>query len=101
MIRIILLCQYGASTGMLSQKIRQAAKDKGIEASVEAFSYSDVDTVVNNADVILLGPQIRFKLAEFQKKYADKNVPFVVIDTLDYGRMNGEGVLNSVLKVLK
>lgn len=101
MVKIVLLCQYGASTGMLTQKIRQAAQEKGIEAEVNAYSYSDVAKYVDEADVILLGPQIRFKKDEFEKKYADKNTPFVVIDTMDYGRMNGEGVLNSALAAIK
>ncbi len=101
MIKIVLLCQYGASTGMLTQKIRQAAAEKGIEAEVNAYSYSDVGKYVDEADVMLLGPQIRFKKDEFEKKYADKNTPFVVIDTLDYGRMNGEGVLNVALQAIE
>lgn len=101
MVKIVLLCQYGASTGMLTQKIRQAAQERGIEAEVNAYSYSDVEKYVDQADVMLLGPQIRFKKAEFEKKYADKNTPFVVIDTLDYGRMNGEGVLNVALQAIE
>ncbi|MBR0420775.1 MAG: PTS sugar transporter subunit IIB [Erysipelotrichaceae bacterium] len=101
MLKLVLLCQYGASTGMLTQKIRQAAKDRGLEAEVNAYSYSDVGKYVDEADVILLGPQIRFKKEEFEKKYADKNTPFVVIETLDYGRMNGEAVLNNALKALE
>lgn len=100
MINIVLLCQYGASTGMLTQRIRQAAKDKEVEAKIDAYSYSDVGEVIENADIILLGPQIRFKKDELEKKYADKDVPFVIIDTVDYGTMNGEGVLNTALNAI-
>ena len=100
MVKLVLLCQYGASTGMLTQKIRQAAKDRNIEAEVNAYSYSDIGKYIDEADVMLLGPQIRFKKEEFEQKYADKNTPFVVIDTVDYGRMNGEAVLNAALEAI-
>lgn len=101
MIKIVLLCQYGASTGMLTQRIRQAAVDNGVEAEVNAYSYSDVAKYIDEADVMMLGPQIRFMKGEFEEKFADKNTPFVVIDTADYGRMNGEGVLNAALNAVK
>ena len=101
MIRLVLLCQYGASTGMLAQRIKQAAAKNEIEISVDAYSYTDISKVVDKADVILLGPQIRFKKAEFEKNYASNGVPFVVIETTDYGMMNGENVLNSALEALK
>jgi len=100
MINIVLLCQFGASTGMLADKIKQAAESMGKEAIVNAYSFSRVGEVVDEADIILLGPQIRFKKAAFEKEYADKNVPFVLIDTRDYGMLNGENIFKSVLKAL-
>ena len=100
MINIVLLCQFGASTGMLADRIKQAAEKAGKEVVVNAYSFSQVGEVIDGADIILLGPQIRFKKAAFEKEYADKQVPFVVIDTVDYGRLNGEGILNKVLAEL-
>lgn len=100
MINIVLLCQFGASTGMLADKIKQAAEKMGKEAIVNAYSFSRIGEVIDEADIILLGPQIRFKKAAFEKEYADKNVPFVLIDTRDYGMLNGENIFKSVLKAL-
>lgn len=96
MTNIVLLCQYGASTGMLAAKIREAAEKRGEEAVVNAYSFSDVAQVIDGADIILLGPQIRFKKAAFEKEYADKGVPFMVIDTQAYGMLNGDKIYQDV-----
>ena len=50
---------------------------------------------------MLLGPQVRFKKKTFEEKYADKGIEFMVVDTVDYGMMNGEKVLKTVLEHLK
>lgn len=93
MINIILACQYGASTGMLCERIKIAAKEAGEEAVVNAYSYTDIGGYIDSADIVLLGPQVRFQLNQLSKKYADKGVPFMVIDTLAYGKMDGEKIL--------
>jgi len=100
MVNIVLLCQYGASTGMLAERIRMAAVQRGIECVVNAYSFSKISEVIDAADVILLGPQIKLKKASFEKQYADKGVPFQVIDTADYGMLNGENVLTAVLNAM-
>lgn len=100
MINIVLCCNHGASTGMLVESIKKAAINKKMEVIVNAHSYVDIRDIIDDADIILLGPQIKFKLKDFEKEYADKDVPFMVINALDYGRMNGENVLNEALKKL-
>ena len=100
MLNIVLLCQYGASTGMLVDKIMEAAKNKSIEAIVNAYPVGEVGKVIDGADIILLGPQVRFKLNSLQKDYGHKGVPIITIEPTDYGRLNGENILNAVLKQL-
>ena len=101
MYNIVLLCQYGASTGMLVDKIKEAAKNKGIEAIVNAYSIGEVAKVIDGADIILLGPQVRFKLKSLEKDYGDRGVPMISIEPTDYGRLNGENILNAVLSQLE
>lgn len=101
MLNIVLLCQHGASTGMIAEKIAEAAKKNGVDAIVNAYSVSKMSEVVNTADIILLGPQVRFKLSTFQKEYKNKGVPIVAMDAQDYGRLNGENIFKEVLKNIK
>lgn len=101
MYYIYLVCEHGASTSMLMEKMADAAAKDGIDAKIQALPYTKLDEVIDGADVVLLGPQVRFKKKTFEKQYADKGIDFVVIDTVDYGMMNGEKVLKSALEHIK
>ncbi len=101
MVNIVLVCEHGASTGMLTTRMRDAAVKLGKEASINAYSFTKLDEVIDGADIVLLGPQVRFKKKMFEEKYADKGIEFMVIDTVDYGMMNGEKVFKTVLEHLE
>ncbi|WP_071440864.1 PTS sugar transporter subunit IIB [Traorella massiliensis] len=101
MYNIILVCEHGASTGMLTTRMQDAAKKLGVEATINAYPYTKLDELIDGADIVLLGPQVRFKKKTFEEKYADKGIEFMVVDTVDYGMMNGEKVLKTVLEHLK
>jgi len=56
---------------------------------------------VPKADVVLLGPQIKFALPEIKKLTDQAGNKIGVIDMMDYGMMNGEKVLNMALELLE
>ena len=97
MVNIILVCEHGASTSMLTDRMKDAAKQLGVDAVINAYPYTKLDELIDGADIVLLGPQVRFKKKTFDAKYAE----FMVIDTVDYGMMNGEKVLKTALEHLK
>lgn len=99
MLNIVLLCEYGASTSLVAEKIEEAARNKGYEAVVNAYSTSELANVAATADCILLGPQVRFRLPKFKKEYP--NVPMDSMAPADYGRLNGENLFNQALKLLE
>lgn len=99
-INIVLVCQYGASTDMLALKIENAAKEQGLKVIVNAHPATELDNYIDSADIVLLAPQVRFKYHSFVETYKDKDVKFMIIETRDYGMMNGKKVLDDALKVL-
>jgi len=101
MINIVLLCLYGASTGMLAENIKTAAAEENVDCVVNAYGISEVESVIGAADVVLLGPQMRFKQKELEKEYGKLHVPILTIDVAAYGMMDGKTVLKNVLEVLK
>lgn len=101
MIKIVLFCSAGMSTSMLISKIEKAAKARGLEVSVGAYPESQMSKYVPMADVVLLGPQIRYALPKAKKICAEKGVPVDLIAPQDYGMMNGEKVLDQALKLVK
>jgi len=99
---IMLVCSAGMSTSLLVSKMQKAAEAKNIEADIFAISASEVDSTLEkkNIDVLLLGPQVRFMKAQFEKKLQGKNIPVESINMQHYGMMNGEKVLEEALKLI-
>lgn len=98
MANILLICTAGMSTSMIVKKMEAAAAAQGIEAKIWAVGDALSKTSIPEADVILLGPQVRFLLAKTQETAGDK--PVLVIDIRDYGLMNGEAILKAALDAL-
>ena len=91
MKKILLVCNAGMSTSMLVAKMKKAAQADGVEVSIEAKSLADAKKEIQEANIVLLGPQIRYEL---------ENVPVEAIDMRDYGMMNGEKVLKHAMEVM-
>lgn len=98
MIKIVLLCAAGMSTSALVRKMKDAAKAENCECDISAHSVSEAKNYAD-ADIILLGPQVRYRLKEVRGQLPNNKVE--VIDMKDYGMMNGKGVLDHVRKVLE
>ncbi len=81
------------STSMLVEKMKQAAKDKKIEIEIRATANRDFKGYADQTDILLLGPQVSYMLDELKTKYEPKGIKVDVINTMDYGMMNGEKVL--------
>ena len=67
MKQILLVCSAGMSTSLLVTKMEGAAKDAGYDAKIFALPFSDAPKVLEDVDVILLGPQVRFQKGAIEK----------------------------------
>lgn len=88
---IVLICAAGMSTSLLVNKMREAAGKLGYEWDINAYSLAESSKVVPDADIVLLGPQVRFNLKKLQAAYPEKVIES--IEMRDYGSMNGEAVV--------
>lgn len=61
-------CSAGMSTSMLVKKMQQAAESKGIECKIDALSVNAFEEAIQEYDVCLLGPQVRFQLKSYAKR---------------------------------
>lgn len=97
---IVLCCSAGMSTSLVVEKMQDAAKEKGIDAEIKAVPVSSVEELDNShkIDILLLGPQVKFKLNELKEVYKDQNTLVDVINMIDYGMINGEKILTDALK---
>ena len=98
-MNILLICTAGMSTSMLVKKMEVAATARGIEANIRAVGDALASENVGKADVVLLGPQVRYLLQK-TKDLVKNEKPVACIDMRDYGAMNGDKVLTTAMELL-
>lgn len=97
---ITLVCAAGMSTSMLMSKMKDSAKKQGIEVTIVAMPESKFDYYTGKTEVLLIGPQVSYILDKMKAAYEPKGMKVATINTMDYGRMNGEKVLKDALALL-
>ncbi len=100
MKRILLACSSGMSTSLLVSKMREVAEQKGIEAEIWAVGNEKAEKEMEKADVLLIGPQMRFLKKKLEKKAEEIGIMVEVIDPVAYGRMDGEKVFHQALELI-
>ena len=96
-MKVLLMCNAGMSTSLLTNNMRKNA-DPGDE--VEAVPESELSHHIEGVDVILLGPQIRFKEKDVKKLAEPKGIPSGVIDMRAYGMMDGKAAMDQARKLV-
>ncbi|WP_096186981.1 PTS sugar transporter subunit IIB [Evansella halocellulosilytica] len=100
-MKILLVCSAGMSTSMLVNKMRQAADTRGLNATIEATAEAGLSNELEKTDVILIGPQVRFLEKKIKEKASPHGINVAVIDSIAYGMMDGEKVLDQAIQLSK
>ncbi len=98
-MKIVLVCGAGMSTSILVQKMVKEAANREGDFNIYAVSLSGTKGELEDADIVLLGPQVSFKKNELATKFAP--VPVEVINSIDYGMMDGKKVLDFAIEKSK
>lgn len=98
MKRIVLFCAAGMSTSLLVNKMREAAQAGGYDYEINAYPLSQIPIIGPLADVILLGPQVRYHLSNTKQQCP--GVPIEVIDMIAYGMLDGKKVIAQVSQMI-
>jgi PTS system cellobiose-specific IIB component len=98
MKNIVLVCNMGMSTSALMKKMRTYAESINYECTVEAYPVTELPNVVDEASVILVGPQISYMMDKI--KGIAKEVPLAPIPAQLYGLLDGKGVIELAQKMI-
>ncbi|WP_094243823.1 PTS sugar transporter subunit IIB [Tetragenococcus halophilus] len=101
MKHILLACASGMSTSLVVTKMEESAQAKGIDARIWAVAQDKAETEMKDADVLLIGPQMRFMKKKLSKVGDELDVPVDSIDPVAYGRMDGKTILEHALELLE
>lgn len=103
MKKIYLFCSAGMSTSMLASNMQSVANKHNLPIEVAAFAHNKLEEIIKSKhpDCILLGPQVKYMYEETKEQFGELGIPIAVIDSGDYGMMNGEKVLKTAIKIIK
>ncbi len=97
---IVLCCAAGMSTSMLVQKMQTEAAKRALDIHIKAVPVAEFERVIASADVVLLGPQVKYEHARLSEIASPLGKRVEVIDMMDYGTMRGDNVLNKALSLI-
>jgi PTS system cellobiose-specific IIB component len=100
MKHIVLCCAAGMSTSMLVTRMQAEAAKRNLEISIKAVPTAEFELEIEFADVVLLGPQVRYELERFSKIAKPLGKPVALINMMDYGTMRGDKVLDTALSMM-
>lgn len=94
-MNILLACNGGISTGLIAEKMMELAKTLGKECTVWAVDDSQIENelIGNQVDIVLLGPQIKFKEKDIQASFSKYNIPIMCMNSMDYGMNDASRIL--------
>lgn len=92
-MRILLCCASGMSTSLLVRKMEKTSNELGEDNEIWAVPGDIVHKHLQDADVLLLGPQVRHLLPQLKILGDEMGIPVEVINMVHYGTCNGEEVL--------
>ncbi len=103
MKKIYLFCDQGMSTSMLAKKMQDIGDKHNLPVEVKAYSIKILEKILEeeHPDCVLLGPQVRHLLEDTENRVEGYNVPVGVVDSVDYGMMDGERVLKKAILMMK
>lgn len=101
MKNIMLACSAGMSTSLLVTKMKAAAKEKKLEVGIFAVPEAEIKSRADEADILLMGPQIRYAEKTYKNLMAEKGKKAFLINPMDYGTLNGAKILDFALKELQ
>lgn len=100
-MRILLSCSGGFSSSLVVSKIKEAAKQQNITCKVWAVNAGDVEENINDADILLIAPQIQFMVEPFKELCKERGIPFHLISHEHYGRCDGESILKIATELIE
>ena len=102
MKKMLLCCGAGMSSSLLASKMDNKAKEKNMNAKVWAVPVGELGaTVREGVNVVLIGPQIRYKMKEVEELCRENgNIPCGLINSVHYGTMNVDMVLDAAYSLM-
>ncbi|WP_296971987.1 PTS sugar transporter subunit IIB [Tepidanaerobacter sp. EBM-38] len=99
-MRILLVCAGGMSTSLIVEKMKKEIEKRNIkDIKVDANAIEELEQIIDNYDVIMVGPQIRYKEPYIKSLCEQKNKKYIIIPPAVYGSVNGAKILDLAINL--
>jgi PTS system cellobiose-specific IIB component len=89
------------SSAIVVKAIEKEAAKTGLAINIKSIGSGEyADEVKNGWDAVLVAPQVRFRLADFQEAAAGLNIPVAVMPPQAYSPLGGAKALEEIHKIL-
>ena len=97
MKKVLLISPQAMATQIFTERARQLIQSRGIAAEISSMSEADAIPLINNFDLIILSPQLRFLLSDKQALGIKNDLPIEVLNSKDFGKLDPEAVLQIIV----
>lgn len=89
-MKILLVCAGGMSTSILMKKMEAYWAEQGQELEIKAVGLSEYGDVYQNFDIIMVGPQVSYRLNGIKE---DTKLLCAAIPSFDYAVANCPNIM--------
>lgn len=82
---------------MLVKKMIESSQERNIEAEITAVSEAQLKNHLDNLDVVLIGPQVRYLEKNIRNQLEPKGIKVDIINPMAYGMLQGNKVLDQAI----
>ena len=98
-LNVLLVCGSGASSGFMAANIRKAASARGMDVSVVARSESEIESYIDEIDVLMAGPHLAYIMDEVDElAEANPDLKVILMRKDYYATLDGEAALEHMLE---
>ena len=95
-MKILLVCAGGMSTSILMKKMETYWQEHGEELQIEAVGLGAYQDVFQNYDIVMVGPQVSYRLDENKE---NNGLPCAQIESIDYAVANCDNIMKLAKKL--
>ena len=101
--KVLLVCAAGMSSSLLEAAAIKAAEKRGHELDIHAISAPQVarhDFAADPVEMVLIGPQVRYKRKSIEKMAEPLGIKVDVIDSIVYGMVDGDKLFDQIVQAV-
>ena len=97
-MKVLLVCGQGMSTSLLVQNMYFYANEGDY---IESSSFEDLASVIEDYDVILISPQIRYRRPVIERMMTPRRQISELIDMAAYGKIDGKSIYKQAQRLFE